>query len=155
MVSIVIDTNIWIGAMANDEYFDINASDAFYKFIGNNSLCLGLDYDGKILEEYRDNLRHNRKFQLELQRLMQRNRCIYFSSKLSSDIRKSLLIRGFHEQEDHIFVGVALNGDKVIVSNDSDYGANGEVDKSAVYEYMKSLGLSVYSAQRFIEEPLY
>lgn len=46
-----------------------------------------------------------------------------------------------------------MNADYRIITDDSDYGANGEVEKQAVFEYMQEqMGLQVFSSQRYIDE---
>ena len=46
-----------------------------------------------------------------------------------------------------------MNADKRIITDDSDYGVNGEVEKQAVFEYMREqMGLQVFSSKRYIDE---
>ena len=94
-----------------------------------------------------------RSFELFWKQLSQNGRISWVSSKLDHKHKQALLKRGFHEPEDHIFVGTAMNADHRIITDDSDYGANGEVEKQAVFEYMQEqMGLQVFSSQRYIDE---
>ena len=59
---------------------------------------------------------------------------------------------GFHEKEDHIFTGTAMNGDKILITEDSDYGVYGEKEYEKVYTYMKTqMGLQVLTSNTFLE----
>ena len=149
---IVIDTNIWVKAFVEKE-LELDCIEAFSMFSVDDSMVLSLDDKGEILREYRDNIKNNRRFELEWKKLGQRNRLWYTTSKLDRRIIERLDELDFQEAEDRIFVGVALHSDKVIVTEDSDYGAKGEEDYKRVFEYMRDmLGLRVYSSNKFCEE---
>lgn len=148
----VIDTNIWIRRFEDAEY-QVNCDLALSKFVSKPEELLYMDYEEVMLREYRDNLKGNRSFELFWKQLSQNGRISWVSSKLDHKHKQALLKRGFHEPEDHIFVGTAMNADHRIITDDSDYGANGEVEKQAVFEYMQEqMGLQVFSSQRYIDE---
>lgn len=66
---------------------------------------------------------------------------------------KELYQLGFQEKEDHIFVGAAMNADKILVTEDSDYGVHGEKDYQKVYTYMKdNMGLLVLESNQFYNQ---
>lgn len=148
----VIDTNIWIRRFEDAEY-QVNCDLALSKFVSKPEELLYMDYEEEMMREYRDNLKGNRPFELFWKQLSQDGRISWVSSKLDHKHKQALLERGFHEPEDHIFVGTAMNADKRIITDDSDYGVNGEVEKQAVFEYMQEqMGLQVFSSQRYIDE---
>lgn len=149
---IVIDTNIWIRAMVDKE-FTIECGDVINKFVANKEYILALDIENKMEREYRDEIRDNRRFELEWKRLSERNRLYWCSSNLPNNVEKQFDKLGFHEPEDRIFVGTALHSGKIIITDDSDYGANGEEEYQAVFEYMRDkLDLKVYSSEKFCNQ---
>lgn len=146
---IVIDTNIWVRTMVNEE-FDVECDEALHQFLLTKRMRLVLDYEGEIMQEYNDNVREERRFQIWMKRLDAEQRKCWVSSRLSERYGKALRDLGFHEAEDHVFVGAAMNADKFIISEDSDYGVHGETDKQKVIAYMKEqMGLQVVSAAQF------
>ena len=148
----VIDTNIWIRRFEDAEY-QVTCDEALSKFIWGTDEKLYLDVQGEMEKEYRDNIKGNKKFELIWKQLTQRGRKSWVSSKLDSRHQEKLRERGFHEPEDHIFVGTAMHADKRIITDDSDYGSNGEVEKQTVFEYMREqMGLQVFSSKRYIDE---
>lgn len=149
-MDIVLDTNILVGAINNDANYRLDASQAYSKFLLDANMKLAFDIKGEIKQEYDDNLRNIRKYQLEYQHLCQQQRIVYYSSNIPVRVKQHLLSIGFHEEEDHVFFGVAYNSDKIIVTNDSDYGVTNDEDKIVVAEYMQETGLKVFSAQTFV-----
>ena len=150
--NIVIDTNIWIKAIVDSEY-DLACDDALSAFFQCNSLYLALDYNNEIEREYRDNIKNSRKFELRMKQLSREQRKVWGDSKLSPKDKNTLQKLGFHEEEDHVFVGTAVHADKVIITEDSDYGVHGESDKQPDYEYMKNdMELSVLTAAGFLDK---
>nr|WP_297707395.1 PIN domain-containing protein [uncultured Butyrivibrio sp.] len=138
---IVIDTNVWVNALSengNKEY----RSDALLlltNVMQIADLFIDIDNEGDILKEYRDNVGNEPLFQLFIQQLFRENRFNYVSADIPKHDRDMLISLGFHEPEDHVFVGTALKSGKYIVTDDSDYGTHGEEDKREVNDYMKSL----------------
>ena len=150
--NIVIDTNIRIKAIVDSEY-DLACDDALSAFFQCNSLYLALDYNNEIEREYRDNIKNSRKFELRMKQLSREQRKVWGDSKLSPKDNNTLQKLGFHEEEDHVFVGTAVHADKVIITEDSGYGVHGESDKQPVYEYMKNdMELSVLTAAGFLDK---
>ncbi len=147
---IVIDTNIWIKAIIDSEY-SVECDDALNHFFQNKDFILGLDYNGEIEREYRDNIRNNRRFELRMKQLERERRKCWVNSGLIQKQEKDLYKLGFQEKEDHIFVGTAMNADKILVTEDSDYGGHGEVEYQKVYTYMKDeMGLVVLTGHKFL-----
>lgn len=145
---IVIDTNIWINALGfrkNPNYFT-NCSFIIYSFMQYKECALVLDYDNVIRSEYNDNLNKYRDFQLIFQQLERENRIHRTDGKLSFKVQNDLNRCHFHEPEDQVFVAVAINAGKHIISDDSDYGTRPNKGKcnSEANEYIKSkLGIKL------------
>ncbi|MCD8338310.1 MAG: PIN domain-containing protein [Lachnospiraceae bacterium] len=149
---LVIDTNIWIKALVSKEY-EIDCAEALYCFLHDKDMELALDCKGEIMAEYRDNLQKERSFQKCMIKLENEKRKCLVSSNLNKAHKNALISRGFHEPEDHVFVGTAMNADKLIVTEDSDYGVHQEAEKQAVFTYMKEkMGMQVMSAEQFSRE---
>ncbi len=148
---IVIDTNIWVKAMIDKEYH-IDCDDALNAFFQNKNFMLLLDYNGDIEREYRDNIQDNRRFELRIKQLEREQRKCWVDSRLIRKQEMDLYELGFHEKEDHIFTGTAMNGDKILITEDSDYGVYGEKEYEKVYTYMKTqMGLQVLTSNTFLE----
>ena len=145
--NVVIDTNIWIGAVVDDDDYNVDCEDVVVEFMNHSEYCLAVDVEGIIEQEYRDNLANNRRFQTRMKQLDREKRKCYVSGKVLQKHKKELKERGFHEEEDHVFVGTSMNTDHIIITEDSDYGVHGEKDKVEVYRYMRDkMTLRVYRA---------
>ncbi|MCD8059438.1 MAG: PIN domain-containing protein [Bacteroides fragilis] len=156
MTKIVIDTNIWLKAMDTD-FYNGNCDFALHKIIKNPQWHIALDDRKCIKNEYDKNiykyLTEPRRYEHYWKKLYGEQRVYYTFSKLDKRHKEQLKRRGFHEPEDQIFVGTAMNADKVIVTEDSDYGVHGEPEKQAVATYMQGeMRLQVYSAEEFLKE---
>lgn len=148
---IVIDTNIWVKAIV-DEFYDVDCDDALNYFFQNGDFVLALDQNGEIEREYRDNIHGNRRFELRMKQLERENRKHWSNSALNKNEEKHLKQLGFHEKEDHVFVGTAMHTDKIIVTEDSDYGVHGEEEAKKVNIYMKDhMKLSVHTSRQFLD----
>ena len=140
MTNIVLDTNVWRRALRDDD-FCVKDAVVLNIFVSKDNLGLAVDNQGKIMEEYRDNV-GGRKFELYFKQLRDSQRVFYYDSKLSNSQKEKLEEIGFHEAEDQIFLGTAYHADKILISSDGDYGI--EIDwnkkdakkKKLVYEYI-------------------
>ena len=151
-MQIVIDTNIWIKALSNDDDYSLTCDRVLLGFLNESTLQLALDSEWEIEKEYMDNLQMNRRYQCIMCQLENEHRRTWNSSHLPQKHLNKLDELQFHEPEDRIFVGVAYNTDKKIITEDSDYGVHGEVDKKGVYDYMREkMDLDVYSAEETLE----
>jgi len=118
-------------------------------FHSESKLGIALDFEEKILGEYRKNLQNNKAYQKWLNAMYFKKTISYQSGKLDEKVKRKLNELGFHEPSDQVFVAVALHSDKNLVSEDSDYGKGDEVranspEKQEVLKYMtESLGLNV------------
>lgn len=153
MTYIVMDTNVLIYALREDEYRD-DAYRAWRHLTDTGEYGLALDDQSFIEHEYRKNFPNGRfqqrQFQLEMMHLYRQQRVERFSSDLSDAIRDDLKRVHFHEEEDQVFVGVAVHADHMIVSEDSDYGIKNEPGHEEAYQYLThALGLKLYSAEEF------
>lgn len=148
---IVIDTNIWVKAVVDNEY-EVDCDDALSYFFQNRDFMLTLDHNGEIEREYRDNIRNNRRFEVRMKQLERERRKCWVDSELTKKQEMGLKKCGFHEKEDHIFVGTAMHADRIIVTEDSDYGVHGELEYKKAYTYMKEqMGLSVLASSQFLD----
>ena len=150
-MKIVVDTNIFIKACNTYDY-ELSC-DAFVMGLYNkDEHHIVLDYEDNIRKEYWDNLCDNERFIHLYKAFENEGRVDFVSCKLVNKHRNELKSLKFHEEEDLVFVGVAMNADKTIITEDSDYGKGfaGEAntsDKQAVLEYMKyQMGLNVYDS---------
>ena len=149
--TIVIDTNIWIKAMIDSEY-NITCDDALSSFFLYIECILALDYKSEIEREYRDNIKNNRRFELRMKQLEREQRKCWVDSRLNKAQEAELYNLGFHEKEDHVFTGTAMNADKILMTEDSDYGVHGETVAQKVFVYMRDqMGLSVVTSKGFLE----
>ena len=141
---------MWVYALDDSEY-DIDSACVLTEVVKRDDIKIALDCEHKILTEYENRLKSVRRhYQAYYKRFQTNNKFVYYSSKLAQKHLGELEKRGFHEKEDQVFVGVAMNADKIIVSNDGDYGI--EIDenkkdalqKQKVYEYMtQEMGLKL------------
>jgi predicted nucleic acid-binding protein len=146
----VLDTCILIKAFdIQAAHFSLDCFSLAGAFHSESNLGIVLDFEEKISGEYRKKLQDNKAYQKWLNAMYYSKKITYQSCRLDEKIRKKLEELGFHEVTDQTFVAVALNSDKNIVSEDSDYGKGNEArakspEKQAVLKYMtESLGLKV------------
>lgn len=150
-MKIAIDTNIMINAFQNN---DIDALTFLLNFLSNLDHQLAVDYEGIIIKEYSSNLANNELYNKFYVRLTgNSDRLFFISCKYDNKHKNGLLLLGFNGKEDHAFTGVAYNCDKIIVTEDSDFGKGpnpkaNESDKQAVLMYMTNLmGLMIYDSK--------
>jgi predicted nucleic acid-binding protein len=137
---ITIDSNIWIKAFSENDDWSFDCESFLFTFI-DSSHSLAVDYERKVLREYDDNLKHNERYRAFYRKLESRQRIAFVDSSLISKHKNCLLTLGFHEPEDHIFVGVTYNADKCIVTEDSDYAKGPHPktkapEKQAILKYL-------------------
>jgi len=136
---LVLDTNILIRACNNESPACIAL---IWRFYGNSELGIAFDSGQGVIErEYRQNLQDNEMYQKWMVAMFEGHQVSHVSGKLDAKIKRELKKRGFHESADQVFVAVALNSDKNLVSEDSDYGKGDEVrakspEKQEVLRYM-------------------
>lgn len=151
-MQIVLDTNILVNGCNLKNFECTVLLTLFYK---NERLIVAFDSDNsQILREYRQNLCENEFYQKWYSALCQSSQVVYYSGKLNTRIKQELENRKFHELADQTFVAVALNADKVIITEDSDYGKGKEekastAQKQEVLRYMTvDLGLNVMDSNQ-------
>ena len=137
-MQVVVDTNILVKAFIDDELDHICL---LMKFRNHNSLIFVLDSENKIVEEYQRNLSKNVLFQKWFKETGKNINVNYFSGKIESCTKAELLNLGFHEPSDHVFVALALEADKILVTEDSDFGMGNnnraqEPEKQRVKNYL-------------------
>ncbi|MED2784822.1 hypothetical protein P4257_22565 [Bacillus thuringiensis] len=149
---LVLDTNILIKAFKD---FDVTANGLAYNMPNNEKFELAIDYDNKIIEEFNDNLKDSIPYQKWIQSMYTNNQVVYKDGKLDRKIKGKLNSLGFHEPEDQIFVAVALQSQKTIVTEDSDYGKGAmpkAIEKKPVLDYMNTqLGMTVLDSEEGLE----
>lgn len=149
---IVIDTNIVVKGFVDE---DLLALDYFLGHFRNRCRHIAIDFDGRMMKEYRDNTRGNKLFEKWLVHLQQNNQVQYFDGTLPERVRKQLLELKFHEEADHVFVAVAMNAGRILLTEDSDYGKGDETkaaEKKAVLDYLlKELNLQVFDMNEIME----
>lgn len=160
---IVVDTNIVDNAFLQDncpgELMSACGS-VLNAFVENDLLFIVWDDDteigsrsGFIESEYRKKLGDCRDFQVFIMKLYEIEKIHPVKPLYNEEIRQKLIETGFHEVQDHVFVFTALAADKVIVTEDSDYGVHLEPEKRRTYEYLTGeLGLLLFDAQGFVKE---
>ncbi len=157
---IVIDTNIWDNAFLGDngEKLKGDCKKVILKFTSDNQLVMVVDsplpgnVGSRILKEYRHHLGGRPDFERILIGFYDNRKLIQVPPVMDDNLKKELLRRGFHEVEDHIFVFTALAADKMIVTEDSDYGVHGEIEKEAVYDYMTiDKGMTLKNSEEFLQ----
>ena len=135
-MNIVLDTNVLKNSF---DYQECNCSTiipACFILFKNLKICL--DYEDYIYNEYKKNVKNKELMEKFLKKLMAESRVIYQSSDLDNKIREELNKKNFHEVNDQVFVAVALNNDKIIVTEDSDYG-KGKQEKALTKEKQEVL----------------
>jgi hypothetical protein len=142
----VIDTNILVkGFIENDLATMFSFIHAFFI---DPEKKIALDHNRVMLGEYSTYLDGEDLFQKWFVHLQHSNQIYYVSGALTNGTREKLLELGFHEESDQTFVAAAINTDRIIVTEDSDYGKGNEIkakDKQEVLAYMvDKLNLKVF-----------
>ena len=131
---VVIDTNILIDGLK----FHIKKYHAacIANKVQLGEIIIVLDHDRKIQEEYRKNLGYLYETWFSTPGV----KVDYATGKLNGQIEGDLIKLKFHEAEDHIFVSVAFNTDRIIITRDSDYGKsnNTRKDNKKALDYMEN-----------------
>lgn len=161
--SIVIDSTIFCNSFldngnASQELKSICSTVLFFLASDENDYRIVLDCrkdndapEGLIMKEYRDNLSGNRDFEVFYINLHERNKIRWVNIIENEKISIGLIKNNFHEIEDHVFVFTALASDKIIVTEDSDYGIDSkeEYHKCSFNYLTKKLNLQLFTAQLF------
>lgn len=143
--NIVLDTNVLIKGFLEG---NADCNSIIYSFYTNKLNILVFDITNtQIIKEYRSNLSDSELYQKWYAALAQGNKFFYTNGTLSIKIKSDLLKLGFHEASDHCFVASAYETDKVLISEDSDYGKGKEEkakDKIEVLRYMtEQIGMRI------------
>lgn len=157
-MQIVVDTNVWV-EMNKDIYCNKVLSDLAW---GKNILVL--DVEGSIISEYFDEIPSLDK-EMYYKKISIEKRITWVSGKIDNKHKEKLKELSFHEDEDHVFVGAAMNADKYIIEqSDSDYGIfpkekyRSEEEyqqKKRVAEYMRNvMGLLVRTPEDIVKNGL-
>ncbi len=119
---LTIDTNIFIKAFDEAEYSMDCDIFVIGSFVSNPERSLTLDFEDSIRKEYCKNLSSNQRFIKIYTALELQGRISFISGKIDKIHKDNLISLGFHEPEDHAFVGTAVNADRILITEDSDYG---------------------------------
>lgn len=146
---VAIDTNILRQAFVDEE---VDHRTVVQFVVQKHDLCH--DHDKVILQEYQRNVGKSLGFRKWYQRLQQRQAIHYCSGKLPESCSSKLSRLGCHEPSDQVFVGVAYNSDKILISEDSDVGKGPKGSESPhrdAHRYLtQAMGLRVYDAAEAI-----
>ncbi|MDO4284052.1 MAG: PIN domain-containing protein [Eubacteriales bacterium] len=149
----VIDTNIWRYGFLHDEEYRMDCANFLYAFIMNRQDSMAMDAGGKMLSEYNRNLRQDPEFRKTFVQLQRDNRISHVVSRIPMRHKERLRALGFHEEEDHVFLGTALQADRYLVSEDSDYGTRGQKEKQQANQYMReTLGIMLRNSEEALED---
>ena len=141
-MDITIDTNILINAFVEFEPDHLKISTSVGK-----KCPISVDVEQQMMGEYEKNLGHHKGYRKWLQRLWVEQAFYYCNGKLSTIHREKLTKLECHEPSDHVFIAVAYNSGKILVSEDSDMG-KGSKGKPKVLEYLqKEMELTVCDAR--------
>lgn len=115
---IVIDTNVLCKAALEFSPDHI----AIMVFMNKLGYYLVLDHKQQLLKEYLTKVRNSQLFQKWYQEMLKRNQVHWANGQITRRIAEELKKRDLHEPEDHIVVALAINTDKYIITEDSDFG---------------------------------
>jgi len=143
---VVIDTNIIVKAIEDGEpEHTMTIHLVIYK-----RHKLVLDYENKLLEEYRDNLQNRKLFQKWFKTVEIASLIEWSDGHLSQTHTQNLTRLGLHEEEDHVIVALAWHTDKYVVTEDSDFGKGGparaQSHLKALNYLTNTMGLTIHSA---------
>jgi predicted nucleic acid-binding protein len=141
---VTLDTNQIIKACKEQSWAHIDV----LSLIRTRGHTVGLDLEGRILAEYRNNCSGIELFEKWYTEIWQRVERV--SGQLADAHAKRLMSFGCHEPSDHVFIAVAHKTDRYLVTEDSDM-AKGHVAralaKADVAKYLRdTLGLTVHDA---------
>lgn len=152
MTRVVIDTNILVKAFCDDEVDHRCVTSS----IVSKKLGLALDHAGRIFKEYDKNVGKTLGFKKWWVRLKQIEAFKYFSSQLKDRDRSKLELLGCHEDSDHIFLAVAYNADRILITEDSDFGkgpkGNHPPHSQALHYIQTTMGIIVMDAKQACEK---
>lgn len=152
MTRVVIDTNILVKAFCDDEVDHRCVASS----IASKKLRLALDYGEGICKEYRNNVGKKQGFEKWWVRLHQIRAFDYFSGQLKNQYRSKLKSLGCHEDSDHIFLAVAYNADRILITEDSDFGkgpkGNHPPHSQALHYIQTTMGIIVMDAKQACEK---
>lgn len=152
MTNFSLDTNILVNAFVKREPAH---SLVLYRFsFTKHNICV--DHNLVIENEYRKNLQQNDGFRKWYQRISTRQQFYRCNGRLPSVHVEQLKVLGCHEPTDQVFIGVAYNTDKILISEDSDVG-KGSKGKEGIHaralEYLeKNMRLNVYDADEACQD---
>lgn len=145
-MNVVIDTNILRKAVVDNSWEHIKVMSNLDTF----SHYLTLDYENLLFREYQDEVGQCSLFQKWYSEMAKKHHIYYCSHNITKRHAQELLRIGFHEPEDHIVVGLALNADKYVVTEDSDFGKGDENRAAAHHQVLcyfnEQMGLTVHCA---------
>lgn len=129
-MNLVLDTNILVKGF-EDAVPSCQA--VLYHLFNNYELKVVFDTCDEngntvVMKEYIDNLGDSKFFHKWYKELHSSQQISYFTGKLTNNIRQKLIRKRFHEQTDQTFVALAIESDKVLITEDSDYGKGDKID---------------------------
>lgn len=148
-----IDTNILINAFSKHELDHLSVT---MIFTSDKRLKIGCDNTGNIVQhEYEKNVGKLPLFRKWFVRLVENQSIHMCNGKLAKRHRDKLSKLGCHEPSDHVFVAVAFNSGKVLVTEDSDFGkgpkGHEEPHPQALKYLSEEMQIQVYDAPEFLQ----
>jgi len=143
---VVIDCNIVVLGAVN---FDLDAVSVLARVRDSENHSIVLDYEGCVLGEYQGNAGRSELFRKWFKAVTIEKPPCWSAGKLSHRHRVGLMHLGFHEPSDQVYVALAGETGRYLVTQDSDFGKSGnpERDNTAALEYMTgTMGLTVHNA---------
>jgi predicted nucleic acid-binding protein len=142
---VVIDTNILRKAAVDNSWEHITVM-----VYVRDSHHITLDYEHKLFGEYEREVGSSSLFQKWYAEMVRGQRICYCSHHVPARHKRELCRLGFHGPEDCVLVGLAINGDKYIVTEDSDFGKGNQRRAQQNVEVLRYLcsevGLTIHDA---------
>jgi AAA+ ATPase superfamily predicted ATPase len=148
-MNVVLDTNILCKAAEHElDYLEVMIQ------IRRHQHSLTLDHANLLYNEYNRYVKDDPFFQKWYQEILREQRIYYCSHNIPGRAKRKLIEMGFHGEIDLVVVGLAINSDKYIIVEDSDFGKGHEqraAENRHILEYFNiNLGLLVHNANEAV-----
>jgi hypothetical protein len=143
---VVIDCNIVVEGAVRAE---MDCVSVLMRVRDGEAHCLVLDHVGRVEREYRGNAGGSEFFRKWYQEVTVSKRPCWSAGALARRHRRALQNEGFHEPSDHVYVALAEETDRYLVTHDSDFGkgSNPARNNAAALGYMTgTMGLTIHTA---------
>ena len=127
---VVLDTNIIVKAAVDQEVDHVTVLDRLLK----RQHKLVLDHKGHVLGEYCRTAGKAKYYQKWYSKMVSGGQIEWRDGSLSTNVKRRLLEKGLHEPVDQVLVALALNSDRYLVTEDSDFGNGSSIRAQSHYE---------------------